>query len=150
MRSDYIALWCYADVARTTGPSLSGVLARPAVEYPSLFSEDSLFARKPYLLPSLIPAVLGAMSLVVAFAWLPETVQSDSSRNAYTRVAASESTKERLEALEEEYTDDNATDLDASNTGLVETTFMVTKNFIVTSGLYSGLCFIEVMIDEGK
>ncbi|ESQ40289.1 hypothetical protein EUTSA_v10015125mg [Eutrema salsugineum] len=35
------------------GPALGGFLAQPAKQYPSLFSEESVFGKFPYFLPCL-------------------------------------------------------------------------------------------------
>jgi MFS family permease len=39
------------------GPSIGGLLARPAVQYPTVFASTGFFGRFPYLLPALISAV---------------------------------------------------------------------------------------------
>ncbi|KAK4799775.1 hypothetical protein SAY86_025140 [Trapa natans] len=55
------------------GPALGGFLAQPAEKYPSLFSEDSLFGRFPYLLPCLVISVFSLVVMIACF-WLPETL----------------------------------------------------------------------------
>ncbi|CAN0840293.1 Protein ZINC INDUCED FACILITATOR-LIKE 1 [Linum grandiflorum] len=57
------------------GPALGGFLAQPAVNYPTLFSKDSLFGRFPYFLPSLAIAVF-ACGVTIASLWLPETLHN--------------------------------------------------------------------------
>lgn len=61
------------------GPALGGYLAEPAVNYPTVFSPDSIFGRFPYFLVSL---VISAIALVVTFLcfWLPETLHNHSGR----------------------------------------------------------------------
>ncbi|CAN0839701.1 Protein ZINC INDUCED FACILITATOR-LIKE 1 [Linum grandiflorum] len=57
------------------GPALGGFLAQPAVNYPTLFSEDSFFGRFPYFLPSLAISVF-ALGVTIASLWLPETLHN--------------------------------------------------------------------------
>ncbi|CAN0840299.1 Protein ZINC INDUCED FACILITATOR-LIKE 1 [Linum grandiflorum] len=57
------------------GPAIGGFLAQPAVNYPTLFSKDSLFGRFPYLLPSLTISVF-ACGVTIASFWLPETLHN--------------------------------------------------------------------------
>ncbi|CAM6011815.1 unnamed protein product [Sphagnum balticum] len=60
-------------LALIIGPALGGYLSRPALKYPSVFGEGSLFARYPYFLPSLCNTVLasGALCIIIQ---LPETL----------------------------------------------------------------------------
>ena len=46
-------------IAVIVGPSLGGLLARPALQYPDTFAADGVFAAKPYLLPYLAVPTLG-------------------------------------------------------------------------------------------
>ncbi|XP_077241543.1 protein ZINC INDUCED FACILITATOR-LIKE 1-like isoform X2 [Tasmannia lanceolata] len=55
------------------GPALGGFLAQPAVKYPSIFSENSLFGRFPYFLPCLCISLV-AFGVAIAIFWLPETL----------------------------------------------------------------------------
>ena len=128
------------------GPSLSSILARPAKEYPSLFDGESLVAKKAYLLPSLVPATLGALSLVVAIKWLPEPGHSHANQAQYVSVPVAEDSEDiqnikngSLESPEE-----------VSKVLPGEPVFSLTMDMVVTNGLYSSLSFIEVMVDEGK
>ncbi|CAK9201516.1 unnamed protein product [Sphagnum troendelagicum] len=57
------------------GPALGGYLSQPAMKYPNLFVEGSLFARFPYLLPSLCNTVLAIALLFIVFQ-LPETLHN--------------------------------------------------------------------------
>ncbi|CAN1780320.1 Protein ZINC INDUCED FACILITATOR-LIKE 1 [Linum perenne] len=57
------------------GPSIGGFLAQPALNYPNLFSTDSLFGRFPYFLPSLVISVF-ALGITIASFWLPETLHN--------------------------------------------------------------------------
>ena len=64
------AMWGLAVIV---GPALGGLLARPASNYPSLFSADGVWGRYPYLPPCLLGFVLCALGLL-AMRSLPETV----------------------------------------------------------------------------
>ncbi|KAH8951267.1 hypothetical protein BDL97_09G018300 [Sphagnum fallax] len=55
------------------GPALGGYLSQPALKYPDIFTEGSLFARFPYLLPSLCNTVFAIGVLFISFQ-LPETL----------------------------------------------------------------------------
>jgi len=55
------------------GPSIGGLFADPARNFPSMFSADGIFARFPYLLPNLLCAVLMGFSIVAAYFFLVET-----------------------------------------------------------------------------
>ncbi|CAK9236620.1 unnamed protein product [Sphagnum troendelagicum] len=55
------------------GPALGGYLSQPALKYPNIFTEGSLFARFPYLLPSLCNTVFAIGVLFISFQ-LPETL----------------------------------------------------------------------------
>ncbi|CAN1780318.1 Protein ZINC INDUCED FACILITATOR-LIKE 1 [Linum perenne] len=50
-------------------------LSTPALNYPNLFSTDSLFGRFPYFLPSLVISVF-ALGITIASFWLPETLHN--------------------------------------------------------------------------
>jgi MFS family permease len=60
-------------LALIIGPALGGYLSQPALKYPSVFGEGSLFARYPYFLPSLCNTVLatGVLCIIIQ---LPETL----------------------------------------------------------------------------
>ncbi|CAM6099124.1 unnamed protein product [Calypogeia fissa] len=55
------------------GPAIGGFLSRPVVNFPGFFSEDSIFASYPYLLPALVQAVFAVFELGVVY-YLPETI----------------------------------------------------------------------------
>ncbi|CAN1804380.1 Protein ZINC INDUCED FACILITATOR-LIKE 1 [Linum perenne] len=59
------------------GPALGGFLAQPAEKYPALFSQDSLFGRFPYFLPSLAISVI-AFGVTIVSCWLPVNLSTDS------------------------------------------------------------------------
>ncbi|CAO2207906.1 unnamed protein product [Urochloa humidicola] len=60
-------------IALVIGPAIGGFLAQPALKYPNLFSEESIFGRFPYFLPCFVISVLAAGSCVACI-WLPETL----------------------------------------------------------------------------
>ncbi|KAK9667741.1 hypothetical protein RND81_13G008400 [Saponaria officinalis] len=60
-------------IGLVVGPALGGFLAQPAEKYPSIFTNDSLFGRYPYLLPCLVISVLAAIVTTGAL-WLSETL----------------------------------------------------------------------------
>ncbi|KAM0559968.1 hypothetical protein ACHAPJ_003922 [Fusarium lateritium] len=55
------------------GSAMGGFLAQPAVFYPSVFSEDGLFGRYPYLLPNLVSVVVVIIAVVQGLFFLEET-----------------------------------------------------------------------------
>ncbi|PUZ63371.1 hypothetical protein GQ55_3G062300 [Panicum hallii var. hallii] len=60
-------------IGLVVGPSIGGYLARPAQQYPNMFSDESIFGRFPYLLPCLCISLFAAVVLVSCI-WLPETL----------------------------------------------------------------------------
>ncbi|CAM9273108.1 unnamed protein product [Choristocarpus tenellus] len=66
-------------IGMVIGPGLGGLLARPAVNMPSLFSNTGLFARYPYLLANVVSAGMGLVGLPLIYFVLPETYFPDSS-----------------------------------------------------------------------
>ncbi|KAJ6109733.1 hypothetical protein N7486_001968 [Penicillium sp. IBT 16267x] len=55
------------------GPAIGGLLARPADGFPSLFPQDGLFGRFPYLLPNLVCSFLLLLSIIGGWLFLQET-----------------------------------------------------------------------------
>ncbi|KAL8061805.1 hypothetical protein ABFS82_02G107400 [Erythranthe guttata] len=66
------------------GPALGGFLAQPAEKYPGIFTQDSIFARFPYLLPCLIISLFAAVVTVACF-WIPETLHTHKSEKIASR-----------------------------------------------------------------
>lgn len=62
------------------GPAIGGYLAQPAVKYPSIFSEDTLFGRFPYFLPCLCISLFAVGAFIACF-WLPETLHIHKENN---------------------------------------------------------------------
>ncbi|OAE24866.1 hypothetical protein AXG93_2931s1080 [Marchantia polymorpha subsp. ruderalis] len=62
------------------GPAMGGFLARPAMNFPSIFAQDSFFGRYPYLLPSIIQAIFAVAGLFVVY-FMPETVHKHDNKH---------------------------------------------------------------------
>ncbi|XP_026461012.1 protein ZINC INDUCED FACILITATOR-LIKE 1-like [Papaver somniferum] len=62
------------------GPAIGGFLAQPAEKYPSIFTNDSLFARFPYFLPCLCISVWTTAATIASFC-LPETLHKHKETN---------------------------------------------------------------------
>ncbi|CAN8299681.1 unnamed protein product [Cochlearia groenlandica] len=57
------------------GPAVGGFLAQPAKQYPSLFSEESIFGKFPYFLPCLAISVFAFLVTIVSLR-IPETLHN--------------------------------------------------------------------------
>ncbi|KAM0936563.1 putative major facilitator superfamily, MFS transporter superfamily [Dioscorea sansibarensis] len=66
-------------IGLVVGPAIGGFFAQPAKSFPSMFAEDSLFGRFPYLLPCLIISIF-AVGVAIACIWLPETLHMHKER----------------------------------------------------------------------
>ncbi|KAH8668490.1 major facilitator superfamily transporter [Xylariales sp. PMI_506] len=55
------------------GSAMGGFLAQPAHFYPSIFPEDGLFGRYPYLLPNLVSVVVIVLAIIQGLFLLEET-----------------------------------------------------------------------------
>ncbi|TLD26760.1 hypothetical protein PspLS_05138 [Pyricularia sp. CBS 133598] len=55
------------------GTAMGGFLAKPAHFYPSIFPEDGLFGRYPYLLPNLVSVAVVAIAVIQGIFFLEET-----------------------------------------------------------------------------
>lgn len=60
------------------GPSIGGILSRPAIQYPSLVSSTSVWAKYPYLLPCTVCSTLAVIAFFGILIFLPETLSTDS------------------------------------------------------------------------
>jgi MFS family permease len=92
------------------GPSLGGLLARPAVQYPTVFASTGFLGRFPYLLPSLIGAAVALAANLGVLFFLPETLKRDqvkgtSDKGDYVVV-------NQLVPIEEEPEDDDGNDIE--------------------------------------
>lgn len=62
-------------VGKVIGPVIGGALARPAVQYPTLFSQNGLFGYFPFLLPCIAASSISLVSVIFGFFFLHETVE---------------------------------------------------------------------------
>ncbi|CAM9674846.1 unnamed protein product, partial [Ectocarpus sp. 6 AP-2014] len=60
-------------ISMVIGTGIGGLLAQPALHYPTFFSPTGLFAMYPFLLPNLVGAVLSVFALFLVIFYLPET-----------------------------------------------------------------------------
>ena len=67
-------------VGSILGPSLGGLLANPAKQYPRLFDSAHLFGVFPYLLPNLVGSVLFLIGITTGFLFLEETLATRKDR----------------------------------------------------------------------
>lgn len=58
-----------------TGPMISGLLARPALQYPGAFSKDGFWGVWPYALQAVVIGIYVLVSTIATMIWLPETLQ---------------------------------------------------------------------------
>ncbi|XP_033747531.1 protein ZINC INDUCED FACILITATOR-LIKE 1-like [Pecten maximus] len=63
------------------GPTLGGLLASPVKRYPQSFSANGVFAKFPYLLPSMIIFIICVLVVILDFFLLPETLNSKKNIN---------------------------------------------------------------------
>ncbi|CAN1298547.1 Protein ZINC INDUCED FACILITATOR-LIKE 1 [Linum perenne] len=81
------------------GPALGGFLSQPAEKYPNVFSEDSLFGRFPYLLPTVAISLI-TLGVTIASFWLPDALETASGGDGskeYERRSAMELNKPAVE-----------------------------------------------------
>ncbi|KXH46581.1 major facilitator superfamily transporter [Colletotrichum salicis] len=57
------------------GSAMGGFLAQPAVYYPSVFSQDGIFGRNPYLLPNLVSMAAISLAVLQGAFFLEETLE---------------------------------------------------------------------------
>ncbi|KAL4909861.1 hypothetical protein BDW74DRAFT_44967 [Aspergillus multicolor] len=63
-------VWCLGSII---GPAMGGALSQPCLNYPWLFSGDSVFKAFPFLLPNLVCVVVLVTGVVVGLLFLEET-----------------------------------------------------------------------------
>ncbi|RDW90165.1 MFS transporter [Aspergillus mulundensis] len=63
-------VWCLGSII---GPAMGGALSQPCLNYPRLFSGDSVFKTFPFLLPNLVCVVVLVTGVVVGLLFLEET-----------------------------------------------------------------------------
>ena len=74
---DSIVSWVYGGpllIGVAFGPSLAGILALPAVQYPSVFDEHGVWARYPLLLVNLFLGALATMLSFITYFLLPDDI----------------------------------------------------------------------------
>ena len=62
-------MWGFGAIA---GSVFGGLLARPAIQYPKLFSPTGIWGRHPYLIPNLLAAVITLIGFVLCYFFLTE------------------------------------------------------------------------------
>ncbi|KAL1306065.1 hypothetical protein AAFC00_004191 [Neodothiora populina] len=70
-------VWCLGSII---GSGLGGTLADPVRNYPGYFSEDSIFATYPYLLPNIVCTGVVVFGMVVGILFLEETHEDKKER----------------------------------------------------------------------
>ncbi|KAH9823200.1 major facilitator superfamily domain-containing protein [Melampsora americana] len=76
------------------GPAIGGYTAKPAEQYPSLFSITGFFGRYPYFLPCFIAGSLNMLAVVVGIFFLDETLPTK------TPAALKRAAEERIQETE--------------------------------------------------
>lgn len=64
------AMWAMGMIV---GPSIGGLLSRPAILYPNVFDTNGVFGIFPYLLPSLMCCLIAVFAFVLIYMYVPET-----------------------------------------------------------------------------
>ncbi|EEP82295.1 conserved hypothetical protein [Uncinocarpus reesii 1704] len=99
-------VWCLGSII---GPALGGALAQPCDNYPSLFSQDSIFAKYPFLLPNLVCVVILAVGITIGLLFLEEThAEKRLKRDRGREVGNWLMTKLRARSAKDELSDDRA------------------------------------------
>ncbi|ORY08249.1 MFS general substrate transporter [Basidiobolus meristosporus CBS 931.73] len=68
-------------VGSIIGPTLGGLLAQPAKQYPSVFGQWEFFHTYPYFLPCFVSSSISLFGLVVAYFYLEETLDIKVQKN---------------------------------------------------------------------
>lgn len=63
-------VWCLGSIL---GPTLGGALARPVLNYPTMFAQGTIWDRFPYLLPNLVCTVIVVCGVIIGILFLEET-----------------------------------------------------------------------------
>eukprot|EP00270_Netrium_digitus_P021134 TRINITY_DN890_c0_g1_i1.p1 TRINITY_DN890_c0_g1~~TRINITY_DN890_c0_g1_i1.p1 ORF type:complete len:528 (-),score=117.54 TRINITY_DN890_c0_g1_i1:139-1674(-) len=76
------------------GPSVGGLLAQPALKYPSLFPPGSLFDKFIVLLPCIVLTIMSLIGLTLSYFFVPETKgRALSRKDAMAKKAAEEAAR---------------------------------------------------------
>eukprot|EP01114_Cavostelium_apophysatum_P013216 TRINITY_DN3146_c0_g1_i2.p1 TRINITY_DN3146_c0_g1~~TRINITY_DN3146_c0_g1_i2.p1 ORF type:complete len:363 (+),score=64.00 TRINITY_DN3146_c0_g1_i2:84-1172(+) len=126
------------------GGFLGGVLARPAVQFPSVFSADGLFGTFPYLLPCIVSASINAIGLITGFFFLFDVPKEERFK---VKVV------EEVELLESQTEEPELADTpQQTSTALQKVKGFFGKymdrDISLTIGLYTSVSFIWLGVDE--
>lgn len=124
------------------GPLLGGVLARPALQYPSVFSSTGFFAYFPFLLPCIASAAITAVSFTLGCFFLQETL----------RVSVQPSSEIELEEqLEDEVRNSSEEDLaqDSAVVPLETVSPTASHERVPPAPAYAGSSFSPSIVTEG-
>lgn len=81
-RSKAFSMWSLASTCgNIVGPLLGGYLCRPTEKFPSIFSQDGIFATYPYLLPCLVVVILDVVVSIFCLFAMTETRFSDNNNH---------------------------------------------------------------------
>ena len=83
-------------IAIIVGPMIGGLLARPTVQYPTVFAADGVFGRLPYLMPCLVVSGSCALCLVLSQVALKETVPNALGFRCFCCARAAKARRARL------------------------------------------------------
>lgn len=93
-----------------TGPMISGLLARPALQYPGVFSRDGFWGVWPYALQAVVIGVYVLVATIATMIWLPETLQRKvDTKNDISLASLSTSKPESVDAAD---SDNDSSDAD--------------------------------------
>ena len=158
-------------VGMVIGPVIGGMLARPAIQYPSFFPSAGLFGVYPYLLPSVVCSCLAITGALGIFFFLPETLKPDTKQEEvqYSSLNQSESAKEEdtdiemvgvtegegNEDEEKEIKDDKPKEIhanqdDSSNSSSLSSLLPLLRSSNIRNLLFSymSFCFLCIFSEE--
>jgi MFS family permease len=84
------------------GPAIGGTLARPAVQYPHLFSATGIWGRFPYLLPSIVGSLFALVAALGILFFAHETLKVKSTGSTNSSQTNKNSSKYSLVGKEED------------------------------------------------
>ncbi|KAL7714253.1 Transporter [Entamoeba marina] len=68
------------------GAMIGGFLARPSIQYPSIFGDIKFFQTFPYLLPNLVCSIITVIGVILAIIYLQETQHHEKKENIFEEV----------------------------------------------------------------
>jgi MFS family permease len=117
-------------VGALLGPLLGGLMARPGVKYPHLFSASNVFTRFPYAMQGLVIGVLLVVSFAMTWRWLPESLDKSSSSSSSSSSLAVDDNGDSIEidlqplmsndAMNERQDSDDTTQSNFSTTEIIQ------------------------------